>query len=43
MNRNLEKLGQSDVGLILFRRMLNEQMQIVEDGGDPMNTVPGPR
>ena len=42
MNRNLEKLGQSDVGLILFRRMLNEQMQIVEDGGDPMNTVRDP-
>jgi 5,5'-dehydrodivanillate O-demethylase len=42
MKRNLEKLGQSDVGLILFRRMLNEQMQIVEDGGDPMNTVRDP-
>jgi 5,5'-dehydrodivanillate O-demethylase len=40
--RHLEKLGQSDVGIILFRRMLSEQMQIVEDGGDPMNTVRDP-
>jgi 5,5'-dehydrodivanillate O-demethylase len=42
MRRYLEKLGQSDVGLILFRRMLMEQMQIVEDGGDPMNTFRDP-
>jgi len=40
--RWLEKLGQSDVGIILFRRMLMEQMQIVEDGGDPMNTFRDP-
>ena len=40
--RHLEKLGQSDVGIILFRRMLNEQMQIVEDGGEPMNTFRDP-
>jgi 5,5'-dehydrodivanillate O-demethylase len=37
MQRWLEKLGQSDVGLIMFRRLLNEQIDIVEDGGDPMN------
>ena len=35
--RFLEKLGQSDVGIIMFRRLLNEQIDIVEDGGDPMN------
>jgi 5,5'-dehydrodivanillate O-demethylase len=40
--RWLEKLGQSDVGLIMFRRMLSEQMDIVEDGGDPMNVFRDP-
>ena len=40
--RYLEKLGQSDIGIILFRRMLMEQMQIVEDGGEPMNTFRDP-
>jgi 5,5'-dehydrodivanillate O-demethylase len=40
--RYLEKLGQSDMGIILFRRMLSEQLQIVEDGGEPMNTFRDP-
>jgi 5,5'-dehydrodivanillate O-demethylase len=40
--RWLEKLGQTDIGLILFRRMLMEQMDVVEDGGDPMNTFRDP-
>ena len=40
--RYLEKLGQSDMGIILFRRMLSEQIQIVEDGGEPMNTFRDP-
>ncbi|MCH7482622.1 MAG: Rieske 2Fe-2S domain-containing protein [Chloroflexi bacterium] len=40
--RFLEKLGQSDVGVIMFRRLLNEQMDIVEDGGDPMNVFRDP-
>jgi 5,5'-dehydrodivanillate O-demethylase len=40
--RWLEKLGQSDIGIILYRRMLMEQMQLVEDGGDPMNTFRDP-
>ena len=42
MQRNKEKLGQTDVGLILFRRMLSEQMDVVEDGGEPMNVVRDP-
>ena len=42
MDRSKEKLGQSDVGLILFRRMLMEQVDIVEEGGDPMNTFRDP-
>ena len=35
--RYLERLGKSDVGVILYRKLLNEQAQIVADGGDPMN------
>ncbi|MCH7482563.1 MAG: aromatic ring-hydroxylating dioxygenase subunit alpha [Chloroflexi bacterium] len=37
MQRPIEKLGQSDVGIIMFRRMLFEQLAVMEDGGDPMN------
>ncbi|MCH7608802.1 MAG: Rieske 2Fe-2S domain-containing protein [Chloroflexi bacterium] len=40
--RWLEHLGQSDVGLIMFRRMLNEQIDIVADGGEPMNVFRDP-
>ncbi len=35
--REREALGESDTGIILLRKLLNEQMRIVEDGGDPMN------
>jgi len=35
--RDKEMLGQSDVGIILFRKQLREQMRIVADGGEPMN------
>ena len=42
MRRDLEKLGQSDIGIILFRRMLMEQMQLMEDGGEPMNVFRDP-
>ncbi len=37
MDRSAERLGVSDVGIIMFRRMLNQQMDIVAQGGDPMN------
>ncbi len=40
--RNLEKLGGSDRGIILYRRLLREQMAIVEDGGEPMNVFRDP-
>ena len=36
-DRSREKLGHTDAGIILFRRMLKEQMDLVEDGGVPMN------
>ena len=36
-DRTKEILGQSDVGIILFRKQLRQQLRVVEDGGDPMN------
>jgi 5,5'-dehydrodivanillate O-demethylase len=35
-DRTGENLGRSDKGIILFRRMLDENIRIVEDGGDPV-------
>ena len=37
MDRSQERLAESDRGLILFRRLLQEQMDVVEDGAEPMN------
>ena len=36
--RDLEKLGESDKGIIMYRKLLKEQMQLVADGQDPINT-----
>ena len=33
--RELEKLGESDRGIILFRKMLTEQLDIMKEGGEP--------
>ncbi len=41
-DRTTERLGVTDVGIIMFRRLLDEQMKVVEDGGDPMNTYRDP-
>lgn len=38
--RDKEKLGESDRGIILFRGMLREQLRVLEDGGRPMNVFP---
>ena len=40
--RDLEKLGESDVGIILFRKLLGEQMELAAQGGDPINTFRDP-
>jgi len=40
--RNLEKLGESDKGIIMYRRQLQEQMDIVAAGGEPINTFRDP-
>lgn len=41
-DRTQERLGWSDQGLVLFRHMLKQQMEIVRDGGDPMNVFRDP-
>ena len=41
-DRTTENLGRSDKGIILYRRMLDENIRIVEDGGDPKNTFRDP-
>jgi 5,5'-dehydrodivanillate O-demethylase len=40
--RHLEKLGESDRGIILYRRLLTQQSKVAEDGGDPMNVFRDP-
>jgi 5,5'-dehydrodivanillate O-demethylase len=40
--RQLEKLGESDKGIIMYRRQLQEQMDIVSAGGEPLNTFRDP-
>ena len=42
-DRSVEKLAETDRGLILFRRMLEENVKTVEDGGDPMNVFRDPK
>jgi 5,5'-dehydrodivanillate O-demethylase len=42
LDRSIEKLGESDRGLILYRKLLKEQMQVVQDGGDPLNVYRDP-
>lgn len=41
-DRSEEKLGSSDVGIILYRKLLEENIQKVERGGDPMCTFRDP-
>ena len=41
-NRSLEKLAESDKGIILYRRLLQQQLAMVEDGGDPINVFRDP-
>lgn len=41
-DRSKEKLGRTDTPIIFMRRQMDEQMRIVEDGGDPMNVFRDP-
>jgi len=42
-DRSKEKLGESDKGVILYRKLLRDQMDIVADGGEAMGTVRDPK
>ena len=42
VDRTRENLGVTDAGIILFRKVMEENLRIVEDGGDPMNTFRDP-
>ena len=41
-DRSQEKLAESDKGIILYRRLLREQMEKVAEGVDPMNVFRDP-
>ena len=41
-DRSQEKLGESDKGIILYRRMSRQQLAIIEDEGEPMNVFRDP-
>jgi len=41
-NRAKENLGESDRGIVKFRRMLREQIRIIQRGGEPMALVRDP-
>ena len=42
VDRTQEHLAQSDKGVILYRRLLSQQMELALDGGDPMNVFRDP-
>jgi 5,5'-dehydrodivanillate O-demethylase len=41
-DRTREHLGRGDAGVILYRKLLEEQIKIVEEGGEPINTFRDP-
>jgi 5,5'-dehydrodivanillate O-demethylase len=41
-DRSREHLGASDRGVILFRKLVKEQIEVVRKGGDPMGVVRDP-
>jgi 5,5'-dehydrodivanillate O-demethylase len=42
VDRTREQLGSSDAGIVLYRRLLVEQMQIIEAGKDPLGVIRDP-
>jgi 5,5'-dehydrodivanillate O-demethylase len=41
-DRSREHLGSSDRGVVMFRKLLKEQIEIVRNGGDPMGVIRDP-
>ena len=42
MDRTMERLGESDRGLVFYRKMLDDQTSVVEDNGEPLNVIRDP-
>ena len=42
MDRSLEMLGTTDTGVVKFRRLLKEQIELVQSGSKPINTCLDP-
>jgi 5,5'-dehydrodivanillate O-demethylase oxygenase subunit len=42
VDRSRENLVPSDRGILLYRRLLTQQMAVVEDGGEPINVLRDP-
>jgi 5,5'-dehydrodivanillate O-demethylase len=42
MDRTKERLGESDRGIIMMRRLLQEQVEVVQRGGDPIGVFRDP-
>jgi 5,5'-dehydrodivanillate O-demethylase len=42
-NRPNEHLGESDRGIIIFRKLLRDQLRAVENGGDPLGINRDPK
>jgi 5,5'-dehydrodivanillate O-demethylase oxygenase subunit len=41
-DRTKEHVGSSDRGIVLIRKMLMEQVKVVQEGGDPLGTIRDP-
>jgi 5,5'-dehydrodivanillate O-demethylase len=41
-DRTQEHLGASDRGVVLFRKLLREQIEVVRNGGDPIGVIRDP-
>ena len=41
-DRTAENLGRTDIPIVFLRRQLEENIRIVEDGGDPLNVFRDP-
>ena len=41
-DRGAERVGMSDRGIILYRKLLAEQIEVVRGGGAPVNTIRDP-
>lgn len=40
MDRTRERLGSADKGLVAYRRMMKEQIEVVRNGGTPLGVIP---